>query len=1560
MTSFEEFKANMGDEYMKKVKEIAESKNINGVTKVCSACHQLEFDHKPGPCTRASKSAKPAKDISDITEKVMEDVINAIIENTKLEQESKVEKAEDPKKADYLAEAFNNLANVLKQQKQIPSQVTKVKVPPTWAKESLEDYKVEVKAWENAHPGDDYTKYSELLNELKRNRLRVGVSEYVSTVVIDKTRNNKTVNGIVEALEDKYELTKKEKFENLVNMIKDFKPNKSESGEKIFSNIEKIEAEFETLKLKENLNYFLATLFVKVTYENEVINEMEKRGVQELIEQKDDVNIMEEVKKEFKKMKIEGKRDDTVSKSETGGDNKTYYTPSVGSGRSRYDSWRGSREFKDFKRSNSNNWRTQSGNRWRRAQSKSLPRSRPRSTSHPRGVPPEFRSMKEFQDQVLRELKSLKEKQDKIAKIQDEMVEKVINSKYVEAEFDEEDWSKENVNIYFTENIEEVNELVVDCGAPKTLIGKKHLKEYMKHHSLVDEDVEKVPCKQRFKFGPSQTYISTEKAKIPIVMKVKNGFSMKTVEAFVIQAEVPFLLGLNTMKQWRVLMDMESEEMIFRSLNIDVKMVRNDGGHLTVPLQKVEEWSTVETVMFMKTEDDVCSFAKVKKVHENTNHKSEQNLLHAYKEGNYLTDEVRKVIRKVCENCKVCQKLKKSQSKPKVALPKVTDFNQVVTLDLKQFAGKNVLWAVDSFTRFIQGIEINNKRAETVIDAISEVWSLRFGYPTRGFWADNGSEFQNKEMVELMSKLNLKIEFGPAYSPWSNGMNERNHYSADIVVRKVMEADKKISLKKAVNLAAWTHNTNVNVLGYEPMRLVTGKSSNIPGITVGNEATEAMFDSEAIQKIMERHHEFIKKFREVEYSEKIKKAANTRSGVMNNRFYKEGEEVFYQEKDKNAWLGPVKVFCQRGREVYIFANGNIKKVHTCKVKPFKCEVVINIEDDQEVEKDPRKVTIKPGEKYAENYGVNKEGENGEETSSNSEITEDLDVKEDVEKDTIGTYWMISERNECFNDEIATYVVELPVHQHNKPEVQEAKKVELKNLKDYDTFEEVVDCGQERITSRWVVTVKEAHDGQKTKYKARLVARGFQEETPPQSDSPTVLRESNKLFTAVAANEGFVIVSVDIRAAFLQSKELNRDVFVVPPKDIAEEGVLWKLKKSLYGLNDASRRFWLRVKAVFEKESLKTVPGDEAFYFKNEKGDLEGMIITHVDDFQIAGSEGFIENILNKLKETLTVSKVEKGHYRFTGIDVKKVESGIELSMEDYANSIEEIKEIRKEKKEEPLTKTELKVYRKYTGKLNWLAENTRPDLSIWALNMSKKNTKATIGDLKKVNQLVKKVKIRQSKVKFSKIGRKEDLVIHAVGDASYKSDGPSVGGNLIMLGNKETTSVIPLYWKSKQIKNVCHSAKEAETRNVMKIVDTSVYLEQQLALLLFGDVNHRIPLKIYTDSKPLLDSIASSKQVEQRLLRNTMADLKKKLEEKVVSSYSWIDTKAMTADVLTKEGGDIENILEVVRENTFRRAHSEQNMVVYKDGEMMMKNTVNKNDEFDQNEKFDQTRAGGE
>ena len=107
----------------------------------------------------------------------------------------------------------------------------------------------------------------------------------------------------------------------------------------------------------------------------------------------------------------------------------------------------------------------------------------------------------------------------------------------------------------------------------------------------------------------------------------------------------------------------------------------------------------------------------------------------------------------------------------------------------------------------------------------------------------------------------------------------------------------------------------------------------------------------------------------------------------------------------------------------------------------------------------------------------------------------------------------------------------------------AKRTEMNNLQDYETFIEVKDDGQSCIVSRWVITEKEQHDGQKTKCKVRLVAQGFQESLKPQSDSPRAVKESFKLLMELSTNFGFKLASVDICAAFLQSKVLDREMFV---------------------------------------------------------------------------------------------------------------------------------------------------------------------------------------------------------------------------------------------------------------------------------------------------------------------------------------------------------------------------------------------------------------------------------
>ena len=89
------------------------------------------------------------------------------------------------------------------------------------------------------------------------------------------------------------------------------------------------------------------------------------------------------------------------------------------------------------------------------------------------------------------------------------------------------------------------------------------------------------------------------------------------------------------------------------------------------------------------------------------------------------------------------------------------------------------------------------------------------------------------------------------------------------------------------------------------------------------------------------------------------------------------------------------------------------------------------------------------------------------------------------------------------------------------------------------------------------------------------------------------------------------------------------------------------------------------------------------------------MLTNIDDFEVTGKTEFVEEIISLIEKKLTVSKVENGTFRYTGLDVKIVLDGIKISMEDYSRSLLEKTEIRKrEDRNESLTKLKMKM----TGK----------------------------------------------------------------------------------------------------------------------------------------------------------------------------------------------------------------------------------------------------------------------
>ena len=199
---------------------------------------------------------------------------------------------------------------------------------------------------------------------------------------------------------------------------------------------------------------------------------------------------------------------------------------------------------------------------------------------------------------------------------------------------------------------------------------------------------------------------------------------------------------------------------------------------------------------------------------------------------------------------------------------------------------------------------------------------------------------------------------------------------------------------------------------------------------------------------------------------------------------------------------------------------------------------------------------------------------------------------------------------------------------------EAKQQELQKWKDVDAYEEVQDTGQRSISCRWVCTEKKKDSA--LILKARLVARGFEENTVQlQTDSPTCHKESLRLLLCILASNSWTVHSLDIKSAYLQGIPISQTVYLKPPT-CANTIKLWKLKKCPYGLVDAGRNWYFRVRKELLEAGAYQSHLDQATFCWFNKGKLCGLIIVHVDDFLFGGTKEFHSTIINKLRSTFAV------------------------------------------------------------------------------------------------------------------------------------------------------------------------------------------------------------------------------------------------------------------------------------------------------------------------------------
>ncbi|CAM9001867.1 unnamed protein product [Rhodiola kirilowii] len=215
------------------------------------------------------------------------------------------------------------------------------------------------------------------------------------------------------------------------------------------------------------------------------------------------------------------------------------------------------------------------------------------------------------------------------------------------------------------------------------------------------------------------------------------------------------------------------------------------------------------------------------------------------------------------------------------------------------------------------------------------------------------------------------------------------------------------------------------------------------------------------------------------------------------------------------------------------------------------------------------------------------------------------------------------------------------------------------------------AGVRPITCKWIYTVKTRSDGSLERYKARLVARGFQQEHGrdyEETFAPVAHMTTIRTLIAVASVQQWSISQLDVKNAFLNG-ELREEVYMRPPPGYSvPEGMVCRLRRSLYGLKQAPRAWFERFSSVITAAGFSPSAHDPAlFVHTSSRG--RTLLLLYVDDMLITGDDPhYIAFVKEKLGTQFLMNDLGHLHY-FLGIEVSSTSEGFFISQEKYIRDL---------------------------------------------------------------------------------------------------------------------------------------------------------------------------------------------------------------------------------------------------------------------------------------------------